>query len=52
MRLGGQQEYIGFLWWYLIFTKEILIMFKKYDRETFDALREQHNIMALVGKKM
>ena len=24
-------------------------MFKKYDRETFDALREQHNIMVLVG---
>lgn len=24
-------------------------MFKKYDRETFDVLREQHNIMALVG---
>lgn len=24
-------------------------MFKKYDKKTFDALREQHNIMALVG---
>lgn len=24
-------------------------MFKKYDKKTFDALREQHNIMVLVG---
>ena len=24
-------------------------MFKKYDRGTFDALRDQHNIMVLVG---
>lgn len=25
------------------------MMFEKYDRNTFDALREQHNIMVLVG---